>query len=97
MRARRQTTTSRSFVLRRVSPSVWMLRRWEMKLDSSTTIVESRPNLMQFSKMMRTEEGELRMGIWSATTEIKKGEEILVSYGKGWWKARDGRLIDELA
>ena len=39
-------------------------------------------------KEVRTEVGELRIGIWSATTEIKKGEEVLVSYGKGWWKAR---------
>ncbi|CAE6432483.1 unnamed protein product [Rhizoctonia solani] len=32
--------------------------------------------------------GWLEMSIWSGPLPIKKGEEILVSYGKGWWKAR---------
>ena len=33
--------------------------------------------------------GELRMSVWSTPGEgIKKGEEIVVSYGKAWWKAR---------
>ncbi|KAJ1310188.1 hypothetical protein OPQ81_006932 [Rhizoctonia solani] len=32
--------------------------------------------------------GWLQMSIWSGPLPIKKGEEILVSYGKGWWKAR---------
>jgi len=32
--------------------------------------------------------GELRMGIWSSNKEIRKGEEIVVSYGKTWWRAR---------
>lgn len=36
----------------------------------------------------RTAQGELRMGVWSLKEPIKKGEEITVSYGKGWWKAR---------
>jgi len=48
--------------------------------------VAAKPNAI--FKEMRTEAGELLMGIWSTTTEIKKGQEILVSYGKGWWKAR---------
>ncbi len=30
----------------------------------------------------RTPGGELRMAVWSSTDSIKKGEEILVSYGK---------------
>ncbi|OCF36868.1 hypothetical protein I317_03263 [Kwoniella heveanensis CBS 569] len=45
------------------------------------------------------ENGELRMEIWSLKAQggknasaskggIEKGEEILVSYGKGWWGAR---------
>ena len=50
--------------------------------------VAAKPNVI--FKDVRTEAGELRIGIWSATTEIKKGEEILVSYGKNWWKARTG-------
>jgi len=36
----------------------------------------------------RSSTGELGMSIWSAEDEIKKGEEILVSYGKSWWRAR---------
>ncbi|ORY34001.1 hypothetical protein BCR39DRAFT_449227, partial [Naematelia encephala] len=32
--------------------------------------------------------GELRMEIWSLKQGIPKGEEVLVSYGKGWWGAR---------
>ncbi|KAG8959313.1 hypothetical protein FRC03_008158 [Tulasnella sp. 419] len=36
------------------------------------------------------ENGELRMSVWSGSKGIKKGDEILVSYGKGWWKARNG-------
>jgi hypothetical protein len=36
----------------------------------------------------RTASGELRMSVWSAGQTIKKGDEILVSYGKGWWRAR---------
>ncbi|TFK76818.1 hypothetical protein BDN72DRAFT_829985 [Pluteus cervinus] len=34
------------------------------------------------------ETGRLEMGVWSGHQGIKKGEEILVSYGKGWWNAR---------
>ncbi|ODN82163.1 hypothetical protein L202_02457 [Cryptococcus amylolentus CBS 6039] len=36
------------------------------------------------------EAGELRMEIWSLKGGIGKGEELLVSYGKGWWGARQG-------
>ena len=52
--------------------------------------VAAKPNAI--FKDVRTEDGELRMSIWSATTEIKRGEEILVSYGKSWWKARTNKL-----
>lgn len=38
-------------------------------------------------KLGRGEAGELRMEVW-ATRRIEKGEEVLVSYGKGWWGAR---------
>ena len=30
----------------------------------------------------------LRLGVFSANKSIKKGQELLVSYGKGFWKAR---------
>lgn len=36
----------------------------------------------------RTPQGELRISIWSSTDPIKKGDEILVSYGKSWWRSR---------
>lgn len=35
-----------------------------------------------------SEFGDLRMGIWSSHEGIKKGDEIVVSYGKAWWLAR---------
>lgn len=33
--------------------------------------------------------GELKMGVFSGPKGVGKGKEILVSYGKGWWKARN--------
>ena|ERR1700689_4999230 len=36
----------------------------------------------------RTPSGELRMSVWSAGQTIKKGDEIVVSYGKSWWSSR---------
>ena len=49
--------------------------------------IKSRPNAAFVE--YRTGAGELRMSIWSSTEAIKKGEEILVSYGKAWWRARE--------
>ncbi|CAA7258780.1 unnamed protein product [Cyclocybe aegerita] len=43
----------------------------------------------------REASGELHMSIWSANHEIKKGEEILVSYGKSWWRSRAGTHDEE--
>ncbi|KAL5535225.1 hypothetical protein ACEPAF_3319 [Sanghuangporus sanghuang] len=49
--------------------------------------IKSKPNAV--FKERRTEEGELRMSIWSGDGKaIGKGDEILVSYGKVWWQAR---------
>ncbi|KAI5124430.1 hypothetical protein M0805_008314 [Coniferiporia weirii] len=39
-------------------------------------------------KERRTQSGELRMSIWSGSEVIRKGDEILVSYGKSWWRTR---------
>lgn len=39
----------------------------------------------------RVVEGELRMAVWSGSEEIKRGTELVVSYGKGWWEARQGK------
>lgn len=32
--------------------------------------------------------GEMRMEVWSLKSGVSKGQEVLVSYGKGWWGAR---------
>jgi len=48
--------------------------------------VQGRPNAL--FKEERTTSGELRISIWSGASKIRKGEEVLVSYGKSWWKAR---------
>lgn len=31
---------------------------------------------------------EVRMGIWVLGKKISKGQELLLSYGKGFWRAR---------
>ena len=48
--------------------------------------VKSRPNVIFQER--RTDRGELRMSVWSGSETIKKGDELLVSYGKSWWRAR---------
>jgi hypothetical protein len=48
--------------------------------------IKARPNAMFGDR--RTVTGELRMSVWSSSEGVKKGEEILVSYGKAWWRAR---------
>ncbi|KAK4687849.1 hypothetical protein P7C73_g2266, partial [Tremellales sp. Uapishka_1] len=40
-------------------------------------------------KLGRGAGGELRMEIWSLKDGIGKGDEVVVSYGKGWWGARN--------
>jgi SET domain-containing protein len=50
--------------------------------------IANRPNA-QFQESVNTA-GELCMSIWSENETIKKGDEILVSYGKGFWNARKG-------
>ncbi|KAF9229581.1 hypothetical protein BS17DRAFT_799085 [Gyrodon lividus] len=49
--------------------------------------VQGKPNA-QFVEY-RTVAGELRMSIWSTGDIINKGDEILVSYGKSWWRSRN--------
>ena len=48
--------------------------------------IASKPNAVFLDG--RAPSGELCMSIWSSTQEIKKGEEIVVSYGKSWWRSR---------
>jgi SET domain-containing protein len=40
----------------------------------------------------RSHSGELCMAVWSSARVIKKGDEILVSYGKSWWQTREDEL-----
>jgi SET domain-containing protein len=40
-------------------------------------------------KNYRDSNGKVRVGVWVLNEKIKKGSEILVSYGKGFWKARN--------
>lgn len=42
----------------------------------------------------RIVDGELRMSVWSLSKGVNKRDEILVSYGKSWWKARAGDEVD---
>lgn len=48
--------------------------------------VAERPNAL--FKQVRSDKGELRMSVWSGPKGVAKNDEILVSYGKGWWNAR---------
>lgn len=48
--------------------------------------ISERPNA--FFQDNRLSSGELRMSIWSSSEGIRKGDEIVVSYGKAWWHAR---------
>ncbi|KXN83595.1 hypothetical protein AN958_01160 [Leucoagaricus sp. SymC.cos] len=48
--------------------------------------IAGRPNAL--FRDNRLSSGVLRMSIWSASEGIRKGDEILVSYGKSWWRAR---------
>ena len=48
--------------------------------------VAAKPNALFEER--RNAAGELCMAVWSGKEEIKKGQEILVSYGKGFWQAR---------
>lgn len=47
--------------------------------------VQDKPNAIFVDG--RDMNGELRMSIWSSCT-LKRGDEILVSYGRSWWKER---------
>lgn len=51
--------------------------------------VQEKPNA--FFTDYRTQSGELRMCIKSRG-EIKRGEEILISYGKSWWSNRKDEM-----
>ena len=54
--------------------------------------IAARPNAIFEER--RNHAGELCMAVWSGSEEIKKGQEILVSYGKGFWAARLSSGVD---
>jgi hypothetical protein len=56
--------------------------------------IRSHPNAI-FAE--RKASGELRMSVWSGSAVIGKGEEILVSYGKSWWRSRAIQDANNLA
>ncbi|KAJ3296485.1 hypothetical protein HDU79_006510 [Rhizoclosmatium sp. JEL0117] len=64
---------------------------------------KSKPNVEFRSYVNRSEEGngEMRMGLFVCVPEgVKAGRELLISYGKGYWKARGlsdmGEMYQEL-
>ncbi|KAH9945619.1 hypothetical protein B0H21DRAFT_694110 [Amylocystis lapponica] len=71
--------------------SVGVDARWmgnEARFINDFRGVRSKPNAVFEER--RTAAGELRMCVWTGSEAIKKGDEILVSYGKAWWNARSG-------
>ncbi|KAI0094557.1 hypothetical protein BDY19DRAFT_1080197 [Irpex rosettiformis] len=48
--------------------------------------ITERPNVYFCESLDQT--GKMCMSVWSGPDVIKKGDELLVSYGKGFWKAR---------
>ncbi|KAJ1920641.1 hypothetical protein H4219_001199 [Mycoemilia scoparia] len=54
--------------------------------------IQSKPNV-EFREYIDKSTNEIRMGIWVMNTAhnkkgIKKGSELCISYGKGFWKSR---------
>ncbi|TPX53769.1 hypothetical protein PhCBS80983_g06169 [Powellomyces hirtus] len=49
--------------------------------------VAAKPNV-EFETYRDAKTGEVKMGVWVGGKEIRKGEELCVSYGKGFWKER---------
>jgi len=56
-----------------------------MKFVNDYRGISDKPNAVFVD--FKTPSGELRMRV-DSVCEIKKGQEILVSYGKAWWRAR---------
>jgi len=55
--------------------------------------IRPRPNAIFEERRAAT--GELCMSVWSGSEPIRKGDEILVSYGKSWWSARRSSGISD--
>ena len=72
-----------------------IIRVGHVPLNSDLNIIEGREHDRREDVVRRalfeedrSADGELRMSIWSGNASICKGEEILVSYGKSWWRER---------
>ncbi|KAI9099863.1 hypothetical protein DFS34DRAFT_616325 [Phlyctochytrium arcticum] len=48
---------------------------------------------VEFEPYRCPKSGQIRMGVWVLNRKIMKGEELLVTYGKGFWQNRG--LFDE--
>ncbi|KAJ3090933.1 hypothetical protein HK102_002184 [Quaeritorhiza haematococci] len=65
-----------------------------VKVPGGSALV-TRPNV-EFGNRMDEKTGETRIAVYVGKWEIPKGQELLVSYGKGFWKARLGdTTLDE--
>ncbi|KAJ3112037.1 hypothetical protein HDU96_005040 [Phlyctochytrium bullatum] len=53
-----------------------------------------RPNV-EFQTYRNAKTGEIRMGIFSLSKPIRAGEELLLSYGKGFWNQQDSYSIED--
>jgi SET domain-containing protein len=51
--------------------------------------IRERPNC-QFLLYKDLQTNSFKMGVFALNNEIKKGEELCVTYGKSFWKARSG-------
>jgi len=58
------------------------------RLVNDYRCIRSSPNA-EF-RVGKGESGALRMEIWTLKCGVPKGEEVLVSYGKGGWNATKG-------
>lgn len=48
-----------------------------------------KPNV-EFRQVWDEDTGWARMEVWSLSDGLRKGDEVLISYGKGFWTARTG-------
>lgn len=48
--------------------------------------IQDRPNVA--FDIYKDAQGLIQMGVWTLNVSIEKGQEILVSYGKQFWKSR---------
>jgi hypothetical protein len=59
----------------------------ESRMINDFRMIKERPNA-QFLLYFDIESNSPKMGVFSMSNEIKKNEEICVTYGKGFWQAR---------